>query len=45
MSWNSIVSTGAWDDLVARYKELGGEEANDFELAELLRTKISEVEG
>jgi hypothetical protein len=35
----------AWNDLVKRYREVGGEEASDFELAELLRQKITEVEG
>lgn len=43
--WDTAVSSGAWDDLVARYRELGGEEASDFDLAELLRQKIAEVEG
>jgi hypothetical protein len=43
--WDSVVSAGAWDDLVKQYKEAGGEEAGDFDLAELLRQKIREVEG
>jgi hypothetical protein len=43
--WDSAVSAGAWSDLVARYREAGGEEASDFELAELLRQKVAEVEG
>jgi hypothetical protein len=43
--WDSAVSSGAWADLVARYRALGGEDADDFELAELLRQKIREVEG
>ena len=43
--WDAAVSSGAWNDLVKQYRELGGEEAEDFELAELLRNKIREVEG
>jgi hypothetical protein len=43
--WDSAVSSEAWNDLVKRYRELGGEESDDFDLAELLRQKISEVEG
>lgn len=43
--WDSAVSAGAWDDLVERYKALGGETADDFDLAELLRQKVTEVEG
>lgn len=43
--WDSMVSAGAWDDLRDQYAELGGEEATDFELAELLRRKMGEVEG
>lgn len=43
--WDAAVSSGAWEDLVKRYRELGGAEAEDFELAELLRQKIEEVEG
>jgi hypothetical protein len=42
--WDAAVSAGAWNDLVRQYRELGGEEAGDLELAELLRNKISEVE-
>lgn len=45
MTWDSIVSAGAWNDLVKRYREAGGEEADDFNLAEMLRQKMSEVEG
>jgi hypothetical protein len=43
--WDSAVSAGAWNDLVKQYKEVGGEEADDFDLAELLRQKVREVEG
>lgn len=43
--WDTTISAGAWDDLKARYRELGGEEASDFDLAELLRQKMNEVEG
>jgi hypothetical protein len=43
--WDAAVSSGAWSDLVNRYRELGGAEASDFELAELLRQKMEEVEG
>lgn len=40
-----IVSASAWDDLVEQYVEVGGEEADDHELAEILRRKMLEVEG
>lgn len=43
--WDAAVSAAAWRDLVARYREAGGAEASDFELAELLRQKVEEVEG
>lgn len=43
--WDSAVSVEAWNDLVARYRDAGGEKASDFELAELLRQKVTEVEG
>lgn len=43
--WDAAVSSGAWDDLVRRYRELGGADAGDFDLAELLRQKVEEVEG
>lgn len=43
--WDTAVSAGAWEDLVRKYRELGGADAGDFELAELLRNKILEVEG
>jgi hypothetical protein len=43
--WDTAVSVGAWNDLVKQYRELGGEGGDDFELAELLRNKIAEVEG
>jgi hypothetical protein len=43
--WDSAVSAGAWNDLLARYREAGGEDADDHELAELLRLKVQEVEG
>jgi hypothetical protein len=43
--WDTAVSAGAWKDLVNRYRELGGEDADDFDLAELLRQKMNEVEG
>jgi hypothetical protein len=45
MTWDQAVSAGAWNDLVERYRLLGGESAEDFELAELLRNKVQEVEG
>lgn len=44
-NWDAAVSSGAWNDLVARYRALGGAEAEDYELAELLRQKVEEVEG
>lgn len=43
--WDTSVSVGAWNDLVKRYRETGGVDASDFDLAELLREKIEEVEG
>jgi hypothetical protein len=43
--WDTAVSAEAWNDLVKRYREAGGEEGSDFELAELLRQKVQEVEG
>jgi len=33
--WDTAVSVAAWKDLVKQYRELGGDEADDFELAEL----------
>jgi hypothetical protein len=43
--WDTTISAAAWNDLVARYRDVGGEKASDFELAELLRQKVTEVEG
>jgi hypothetical protein len=43
--WDSAVSAEAWNDLVKRYREAGGADADDFELAETLRQKVEEVEG
>jgi hypothetical protein len=43
--WDSLVSKEAWDDLARQYVDAGGEEADDHTLAELLRQKMSEVEG
>jgi hypothetical protein len=43
--WDTAVSAQAWTELVRRYQQAGGEEASDFELAEMLRQKIAEVEG
>jgi hypothetical protein len=43
--WDSAVSVEAWNDLVKLYQDAGGAEASDFDLAELLRQKIAEVEG
>jgi len=43
--YDSIVSAGAWDDLVEQYNEAGGEKADDYDLAEILRRKMFEVEG
>jgi hypothetical protein len=44
-TWDKAVSAGAWDDLVEKYKEAGGEDADDHTLAEMLRLKMIEVEG
>ncbi len=43
--WDSAVSAEAWNDLVKRYREAGGSEASDFDLAEIVRQKVEEVEG
>jgi hypothetical protein len=47
--WDSAVSSAAWEELVATARTLGdaeeGHPAEDFELAELVRNKIYEVEG
>jgi hypothetical protein len=43
--WDSIISSAAWDDIVAQYRETGGEDADDHALAEILRLKMIEVEG
>lgn len=43
--WDSMVSSGAWDRLVSDYRDAGGESADDFTLAELLRNHVREVEG
>jgi len=43
--WDTAVSAGAWSDLVKQYREAGGAEADDHELAEVLRQKMQEVEG
>jgi len=43
--WDSAVSAEAWNDLVKRYREAGGDEASDFDLAEILRQKVAETEG
>lgn len=43
--WDSMVSSGAWDDLAEQYEEAGGEDADDHTLAEILRRKMTEVEG
>lgn len=42
---DSIVSAEAWDDLHDQYVEVGGEDASDHQLAEILRQKMIEVEG
>lgn len=44
--YDTLVSSGAWEDLVEQYRALVMEgDASDFTLAELLRNKIYEVEG
>lgn len=45
MTWNTALSAEAWEDLHFQYKEAGGEEASDHDLAEILRKKMEEVEG
>jgi hypothetical protein len=41
----NIVCAAAWDDLAEQYEEAGGEDADDHDLAEILRRKMIEVEG
>jgi len=43
--WDSLISTQAWDRLMQRYQDLGAEDADDHDLAELLRQMAFEVEG
>lgn len=43
--WDTLISSGAWEDLAKQYKEAGGENADDNTLAEILRRKMIEVEG
>lgn len=43
--WDSAISAGAWNDLRDQYEQVGGEGASDFQLAEILRQKMHEVEG
>ena len=43
--WDTLVSSGAWEDLRREYREAGGEDADDHTLAEILRLKMIEVEG
>lgn len=43
--WDSAISAQAWDRLMQRYQDLGGEDADDHDLAELLRQMVFEVEG
>lgn len=45
MRYDNLVSAGAWEDLTRQYRDAGGEEADDFTLAEILRRKMTEVEG
>jgi hypothetical protein len=44
-TWNTTVSAQAWNDLHDEYVQAGGESATDHDLAEILRTKMIEVEG
>lgn len=39
------ISAEAWDDLRDEYIEAGGEDASDQQLAQMLRQKMTEVEG
>lgn len=39
------VSAEAWNDLVEQYRDRGGKQATDYELAEMLREKIEAAEG
>lgn len=43
--WDTMVSKEAWNSLVEEYREAGGEDADDYTLAEMLRQKIQAVEG
>ena len=43
--WDSLISARAWVELVALYRDAGGEDADDHTLAEILRQRVLEVEG
>lgn len=43
--YDRIVSADAWEYLVEQYEEVGGEDADDHTLAEILRRRMIEVEG
>lgn len=43
--FDNLISAGAWNDLRDEYSQAGGEDADDFRLAEILRVKMNEVEG
>lgn len=45
MSWDTLVSAEAWQDLHHEYDKAGREDADDHTLAEILRKKMQEVEG
>lgn len=42
---DNLISAEAWNDLAEQYDKAGGEDADDHELAEILRRKMIEVEG
>lgn len=42
---DTMISAESWNGLVAEYRDRGGREATDFELAEMIREWIERVEG
>lgn len=43
--YDTLISAEAWERLVTKYEEAGGEDADDHTLAEMLRSEMIEVEG
>lgn len=43
--FDTLVSAEAWNFLREQYEEAGGADADDHTLAEILRRRMTEVEG